>query len=114
MLLAVAMMLAAPDHWAAFAPASSGHAHHHGAHATASHGEREHHARHCHGDAATCSDVPLTALSGLAALAAWAAFGLAGTARPLPLPPTPRWRSLALRVPQPPPRCSHPARLAFA
>ena len=34
-------------------------------------GAEEHHAQHCHSDAASCSDVPLTTLTGIALLAAW-------------------------------------------
>lgn len=107
MLLAVALMLSAPDHWPAFV--SGGHAHDHGHHGTSPRQEQDHHSRHCHGDAATCSDLPLTTVFGLAALAAWLAFGLNGPVRAVALPPGLRWRSQWLRVPHPPPRTPLPA-----
>jgi hypothetical protein len=71
MLLSLLLMVASPDHWDIGLPfARPGH--HDGAKGPG--GESEQHARHCHGDAATCSEVPLTAISGMAALTAFLAF----------------------------------------
>lgn len=78
MVLAIALILGAPDHWDLGWPGAS---HSHGEDEAASAAA---HARHCHGDAATCTDLPLTSIGGLAALENW-----------LGLPP----RFVAARVP---------------
>jgi hypothetical protein len=66
MVAALAVMLGAPDHWDLSWPGNDGHVHHHDVDA-----HRDAHARHCHGDAATCTDFPLTGIGGLAALGNW-------------------------------------------
>ncbi len=77
MLLAVATSVVAPDHWlqpwlaaahGMVVEGSHSHAHSHAP------GDDGHHSRHCHGDAASCSNVPLTGFSGLALLALVCAF----------------------------------------
>jgi len=99
MLLAVVLMVSAPDHWGVSVPAS----HSHGAdeHAQAS---AAGHSRHCHGDAATCSDLPVYGLSGFAALEGWASGPLrltdAGRAANAFLP----WRSAVYEPATPPPQ----------
>jgi hypothetical protein len=64
------------------------------------------HAQHCHGQAATCTDLPLTAGSGLAQLSGWLTAALmvvcAGLGRPLDEDRRLAGRSPA--VPTPPPR----------
>ena len=69
MLVALALTLAAPDHWLSTLAlpinAMEGHAH------PESRNTADAHSRHCHGNAASCSDVPLTTIGGLALLAAW-------------------------------------------
>jgi hypothetical protein len=67
MIVAVALMLAAPDHWGVSLPGT--HSHHDGGESSTSHVAN--HARHCHGDAATCTDLPLTSTGGIAALQGW-------------------------------------------
>jgi hypothetical protein len=66
MLLAVALTLSAPDHW--LSPLQLGSDHEHASAETASAAA---HGRHCHGKAATCTDLPVTAISGIAALDQW-------------------------------------------
>jgi hypothetical protein len=73
MLLAIVLTVAAPDHWSLPIPIL-GHSHDSQEHTDGD----EAHERHCHGGAATCSDVPLAAATGIAFLAAWIGFGLAG------------------------------------
>ena len=68
MALAVALMLGAPDHWAGGLLNST---HHHGTHEQQQ--STQTHTRHCHGKAATCTDLPLTGGSGIAALDRWLA-----------------------------------------
>lgn len=79
MALAVALGITAPDHWQASNPLgqwlNGSHAHPAEVQERDSHGDEERHARHCHGDAATCSDLPLTATGGFIALAALLLFG---------------------------------------
>ena len=104
MLLALALMLTAPDHW--FVPAMQAVWDDHGVTAAAAHphDDNEVHGRHCHGKAATCSDMPLTAIGGLALLAAW--IGFAATSR-RSFSASATWRRLAgiaLDVTAPPPR----------
>lgn len=79
MALAVALNLMAPDHWAQIDITGlvGGHdhgAHDHGAAAQAHRHSGDEHSRHCHGDAATCSDIPLSAVGGLVLLGAVLAF----------------------------------------
>jgi hypothetical protein len=69
MIAALALMLAAPDHWGR--PLGARHDH---GHESSSAQEAQAHARHCHGDAATCTDLPLTGVGGLAALQGWLAM----------------------------------------
>ena len=75
MLLAVVLIVLAPDHWDL--PLPFLHAHEHAErHQSA---PAEGHGRHCHVDAAACSDLPLVSATGLALLAAWLGAGpLAG------------------------------------
>ncbi len=84
LLLAVLLTALAPDHWGIPMPdtgrqTEAGHTH---AHETGSPAESElagdTHQRHCHESAATCSDVPLSSLSGLAFLAEWLDASIAG------------------------------------
>jgi hypothetical protein len=92
MLAALVTTIAAPDHWGGNHPDD---------------GDSDaaaHHAQHCHGSAASCSDVPLTTIGGLAFLAA--ALAVAGShyvRRPdaAPLARLLGWNS---RVPSPPPK----------
>jgi len=91
MLAALFTTIAAPDHWG-------------GHHADDDPDAGAQHAQHCHGSAASCSDVPLTTVGGLAFLAA--ALAVAGShyvRRPdaAPLARLLGWNS---RVPSPPPK----------
>ncbi len=72
MLVALLPMLAAPDHWPRPAPADAA-PHPHTTTTTAAE-QGAAHEQHCHGNAASCSDAPLTSLTGLALLAAWLAM----------------------------------------
>jgi hypothetical protein len=76
MLLALVLMIAAPDHWnfqVGWLHFEGDDHHHLGTVLDSSHptGSEESHERHCHGNLDTCSDIPLTTVGGLALLAGW-------------------------------------------
>jgi len=78
MALAVVLGITAPDHWGgipnpldAFMDAE----HSHGFTPVDEHPAGLAHGRHCHGDAANCSDLPLTSVGGFLVLAAMLAMG---------------------------------------
>lgn len=86
MALSVLLNITAPDHWRIANPpglalAARGHEHLDQAAPRGHHDDGPEHARHCHGDAATCSDLPLTATGGFIALAALLALGGGGMDR---------------------------------
>ncbi len=84
LLLAVLLTALAPDHWGIPIPGAGGesdpgHTHIHEPAAPADpEPAGDTHQRHCHESAATCSDVPLSSLSGLAFLAGWLDASIAG------------------------------------
>lgn len=114
MALSVVLNITAPDHWRIANPlglvlAERGHEHLEHAAPRGHHDDGPEHARHCHGDAATCSDLPLTATGGFIALAALLALGGGGmdrSGRASRAPGVPRgWD----RAPaSPPPRAASP------
>ncbi len=116
LLAALLPTLLAPDHWRptpgsdpAAEPAV--HAGHHHTYAPSPApgpepaGSRQHQA-HCHGAPASCSDAPLTALTGFALLAAVAAFGGGPLVRRLRADGCRRLSEAAVTVPLRPPRPS--------
>lgn len=110
MVLAVVLNVSAPDHWGHIPnplDALVNGSHTHPALPAAAHESGPEHARHCHGNAASCSDLPLTSVGGFVALAAMLALAGAGISfgRPLPLDATMRhsWGAPPLH---PPPRTS--------
>jgi len=75
MLVAVVLMVGAPDHWDVPLPLADGH----GYEAAADQrGSEAAHGRHCHSDVVNCTDIPLVAATGIAFLAAWLTFGVPG------------------------------------
>ena len=101
MLLSLAMTIGAPDHWL-HDIVSLGQGDHT---ADVSPQAEERHVQHCHGEAATCTDLPLTATSGLALLAGWlVALFLLDTKRVAICDFARRLEGRTPRVPTPPPR----------
>lgn len=101
MLLAVILIVLAPDHWHLPVPLLDNREHA----AQSESDEADEHGRHCHADVATCTDVPLASATGLAFLAAWLAFGVSAGGRWLRLGRGPAiLRGTAVSVEIPPPR----------
>lgn len=104
MLLAVILIVFAPDHWDL--PLPFLHAHERAGRHQIETADR--HGRHCHADAATCSDAPLVSATGIAVLAAWLGAGLTSGGRWLRLAgaaSVPRGKTVALELR--PPRSLH-------